>query len=357
MSINDQRRQLILRELISQKSCSRRKLIRRFNLRPATVINIVDDLKRQRLVVEEDGGSIHSGRRSPMLRIASKTAAFIGIELHFDCTYAILIDLEGRELDRIETRGKQRSSRENSLQEIRTVVKGLLERSKTGSHVTGLGFADPGIVDVVHGVALRAVNMPEWRGFAVKDWLEQEFKLPATACPAPLARGWSEYREYTPEPPESLFLIELGLGVGGSFIEAGRPYLGTTFRGMEIGHLMVVPDGPKCQCGNRGCLEAVVNSVPDTTDVKNIRIISSGIATALASVVTLLNPSAIILAGPLSRIGTPLLANVRRELTMQCLPGALFDLTVSISGQDNYSAARGAALLARDRFLGISPLP
>ena len=357
MSINDQRCRLILGELIHRQKCTRRELIEQFDLRPATVMNIIDDLKNRKLVTEAENGGIHSGRRSPILRLNAGTASFIGIELHFDCTYAILTDLNGNELDRAETSGKKRINRESSLKEICNVVNQLLKRNTKKSPVSGIGFADPGIVDIVHGVALRAVNVPEWRGFAVKDWLEKEFKLPATACPAPLARGWSEYRASKPQPPESLFLMELGIGVGGSFIQGGTPYLGTTFRGMEVGHLMVELNGPMCQCGNRGCLEAVVNSVDNYTDIKNIRKVSSGVATALASVVTLLNPAAIVLSGPLSRIGTPLLANVKRELTMQCLPGALFDLDISISKQDNFSAACGAALLARDQFLGINPLP
>ena len=132
-----------------------------------------------------------------------------------------------------------------------------------------------------------------------------------------------------PEQPASIFRLNTGTGIGGGFIKDGNLFVGDSYRGMEIGHLMIQPDGPLCQCGNRGCLEAIAgesgirrrveeliaNGV--STELKNgpfsigrfcelaksdkaarmlAHDISAKISSALCTVVALLNPAAIIAA-------------------------------------------------------------
>ena len=170
------------------------------------------------------------------------------------------------------------------------------------------------------------------------------------------------------------------------------------FCGMEVGHVVVRDDGPQCQCGSRGCLEAVtgipairrrveemiregvqtaLGSEPFSAELlarcvrENDKAaqaltleVSEDIAAALASVVTLLNPGTVVLTGALSRIGAPLVENLKKLLQLRCLPRAVADLDMRVSSLAESATAQGAALLARRHFalesaasLGNGPRP
>ena len=153
---------------------------------------------------------------------------------------------------------------------------------------------------------------------------------------------------------------------------------------MEIGHIVIAPNGPLCQCGNRGCLEAVagetgirrkirevLNSGVDTElSLDNFSLaefvecakydkaakiianeVCDSIGTALAVAVALLNPSMIVLSGELTRLGAVLTNAVSRSLSMNCFAGSLKDLRIELSTLAPIDTARGAALLMRNSLL------
>lgn len=194
-----------------------------------------------------------------------------------------------------------------------------------------------------------------------------------------------EYQELLPKRPESLFHMEIGKGIGGGFINNGELFAGAMNCGMEIGHLIVEPEGPLCQCGNRGCLEAVAaeqgirRRVQDLLDhnvntmlkdrefsikyfIKAVEAndkaarmlaneISVKIAMGLQCIVAILNPAMIVLSGELTGLGKILIQTIRDFLELNCMPTAINGLELRVSALQEKGTAQGVALMTRDALL------
>ena len=379
-------RQEILKCLCSSGQMTRTDFVRQTGIRPATVFEVVDELKQDGIISELERKGKKTGRVSPAITFNMDYLWLLGIDFQFKKTIGVITDLNGKVIASAEAPGLSRKGLEDCRNEIRTVVTAL--KNQVGVDwkiVAGAGFSDPGIVDIEHGISLKAVNLQGWENFNSGTWLRELTGLRhALILPETIVGTYMEYYSRFPQPPESLFHMEMGTGIGGGFVKNGTLFIGGNSRGMEIGHIVIMPEGPLCQCGNRGCLEAIAgeaglkrrvaelinNGVNTALKTENFTIaafcelagrdkaarmlaydISSKISNALATVVTLLNPSMIVLSGELAGLGNILTDTIKRELPLRCMPGAADNLAIEISTLDEYATARGAALMLREKIL------
>lgn len=371
----------ILQMLFHGGEITRTQIISETGLRPASVFSAVDELKSEGLLIEPERSSGRTGRKSPPLSLSPDTHWFAGLDFQSHRTLGVITDLSGRIRHSAEKQNTDCSSAESCRQAISALLSSL--RSAAGSdweRVCGLGFSDPGLVDIEKRCSLGAVNIPGWGVSDTGNWLEQTTGLPCGIWPESLLKTYMEYRSR----PDcgSLFHIGIDEGVGGGFVKDGRLFSGDTNQAMEIGHIVIDPDGPQCQCGNRGCLEAVagengirrkVRSMvrsgvdtsldPDNFSLSKLAVcvqydkaariianeVSISIGRALAIVTALLNPSVIIISGGLTGLGNLLLDNIRQTLALNCFPAAQKHLRIEFSTIDRWGAALGAALQMRDQ--------
>ena len=392
MSKKEYIRNEILKELCRSGKLTRVEFSRRTGLRAATVFEVIDKLKADGIISELERKGKRTGRVSPAISLNADHLWLAGIDFQFKKTVGVIADLNGKTIFSAEVPGLSRNGIDACCNEIRTLIRMLKKKAgaKWGK-VKGIGFADPGMVDIGKGVSIKAVNISGWENFNTADWLRRETGI-ATGLimPETLAGTFMEYYSRLPNPPSSLFRMNTGKGIGGGFIKNGDLFVGDSCRSMEIGHLLIQPDGPLCQCGNRGCLEAVAGESGIRRRVeeliakgvstklridnfsisafceaakhdKNARMlaydISGRISNALCTVVTMLNPSLIVIGGELSKLGDILLQTINRDLSLYCLPGTADKLSVEISCLDEYAAAKGVALMLRERILLKSLFP
>jgi predicted NBD/HSP70 family sugar kinase len=379
-------RKEFLKCLCDQGQMTRTDFVRQTGIRPATVFEVVDELKQNGIISELERKGKKTGRVSPAITFNMNYLWLLGIDLQFKRTIGVIIDLNGKIIASAEVPGLSRNGLDDCRREIRAVVTALKNQVGTDwENVAGVGFSDPGIVDIELGVSLRAVNLQGWENFNSGAWLREITGLRhSLILPETIVGTYMEYYSRFPEPPESLFHMEMGTGIGGGFVKDGTLFVGDNSRGMEIGHIVIMPEGPLCKCGNRGCLEAIAgeaglkrrvaelinNGVDTGLKSDNFSIatfceltgrdkvarmlaydVSSKISNALATVVTLLNPSMIVLSGELARLGNILTDTIKRELPLRCTPGAADKLVIEISTLDEYSTAKGAALMLREKIL------
>jgi glucokinase len=121
-----------------------------------------------------------------------------------------------------------------------------------------IGVACGGPLDSRAGIIYSPPNLPGWDGVPVKAFLEERFGLPTYVENDANAGALAEHRFGAGRGARNLVYLTLGTGIGGGIILSGRLYRGTTDDAGEIGHTTVLPDGPECLCGKRGCLEALV---------------------------------------------------------------------------------------------------
>lgn len=375
----------ILDILLQNGGATRPELVETTGIRAASVFEAVDALKREGILCEPGRTGKRTGRKAPHLQLNPEYFWTVGIDFQVSRTIGTVVNLAGEICCSAELPALERDSLTACRNEIREILRLLREKTGDGwSKIRGIGFADPGLVDVRQGLSIRAVNVPGWENTRTGEWLVRENGVESGVWPEGMVKTFMEYQIRGSGMHGSLFHLGMDGGIGGGFIKDRECFIGDTNLAMEIGHIVIAPDGPLCQCGNRGCLEAIagetgirrriheaISSGVDTIlnlnqfslkhftecarQDKTARIIASevsdSIGRALAVVVALLNPSLIVLSGELTGLDDLLLESIRRVLNLSCFSGAVRDLKLEFSRLEKNDTARGAAILMRNRLL------
>ncbi len=122
--------------------------------------------------------------------------------------------------------------------------------------LVGVGVCAAGQIDWEKGVVVYASpNIPGWTGTPVKSVLEARLELPVTVDNDANAAAYGEWWVGAGKGARSLVMLTIGTGIGGGVILNGQVLRGSNWRGGEIGHLILVAGGDRCNCGQVGCLE------------------------------------------------------------------------------------------------------
>jgi glucokinase len=174
----------------------------------------------------------------------------IGVDLGGTKILAGALDGDGRVLERHEVKTPT-GSQEELLEGIAGAIEPLV-----GDGIDALGCGVPSVLDRRTGVVLGSINIP-LRDVALADVLGSRFDVPAAVDNDANLAALAEWKLGAGRGHESLVMLTLGTGVGGGIVLDGALYRGWA----ELGHVVVVADGPPCQgtCTGRGHLEAVAS--------------------------------------------------------------------------------------------------
>lgn len=139
---------------------------------------------------------------------------------------------------------------------IANIIKKLLENMPSEYNAIGIGLDCPGVMNSETLHMGGAENVPGLHGIKFSD-IGYLFDLPIkTANDASMAAlGEAKYGSGKDKEYKSVMFITLGTGVGGGFVFNGKLFTGSLGGAGEVGHVFVVPDGDKCNCGSSGCIE------------------------------------------------------------------------------------------------------
>ncbi len=385
MSRRDELKQILLRHLLLYGRSTRPELVALTGIRAATVFEAIDELKTEGIVQEPERRGKKTGRRAPELSCAADCCHIIGVELNLTGCIGVIINAVGEVVHCVEHPAGERGSLIEVKHEILEILQHLRDLAGENWHlVRGLGFADPGLVDIEKNCSIRAVNIPAWQELETGKMLSNACGLPAQIWPEAMVKTRMEFIQRLPDAPESIFNFVTEDGIGGGFIKKGELFIGSSGRAMEIGHIVVRPGGARCQCGNCGCLESVASpaglaekiaesraagvdlgGLPENFSMeifaefaarnRGVRIIADelcrDLGNALSVAVMLLNPEMIVISGKFASLGSFLTDSLRRELELRCFPEAVNELKIEISTLSPSDTARGAAMMMRDRVL------
>ncbi len=163
---------------------------------------------------------------------------------------------KGRILVREEIPTRTGSKSGDCVRELAAKVKALIrEASVPKRQIVGIGVGCPGAVDSKKGIVPRSPNLPGWTGLPLRKILSKTTGRPVFMANDANAAAIGESLFGAGRNTKNFIYITVSTGVGGGIILNGRLYEGSGFVAGEIGHISVVPDGKKCNCGQRGCLE------------------------------------------------------------------------------------------------------
>jgi len=277
---------------------------------------------------------------------------------------------------------------DKSAETDREIMLALAEEVLGGKRpaAVGVSFGGP----VREGVVLLSHHVPDWEDFPLAEWLRERFGVPVAVENDANAAALGEWRYGAGRGTRHFLYVTVSTGIGGGIVIGGELYRGADGLAGEIGHIVVDPDGPRCTCGRRGCLEALaagpaiarrarellashhrsgegrivlelVRGDPERITAREVaaaavrgdplaaeilREAGEALGFGLAQAITLLNPERIALGGGVVKAGEPLLRPVREAAERYAFPGARVNLTVADLGDD--APLWGAAALAQD---------
>ncbi len=122
--------------------------------------------------------------------------------------------------------------------------------------IVGIGMDAPGPLNPVTGIVLSPPNLPGWRQIPLRSLISQRFGRPAFLNNDANVAALAENTYGAGRGVRDMIYLTVSTGVGSGIIADGRMVQGVSGLGAEAGHMIVEPDGPLCNCGHRGCLEA-----------------------------------------------------------------------------------------------------
>lgn len=370
-----------LLELVrSGRATTRGALQQATGLSRATVGQRLDRLFRAGWLREGAGGPVDSplgGRPSITLEFDDAHAVVLVADLDTRHARAAVVSLTGE--IQAEHHGTPRieDGPDAVLGELGRWFAELLEKAgQPADAVCGIGLAVPGPVDTETGRVVQPPIMPGWDGYDIRGRLGRAFAehtgirgdtgVPVLVDNDANLMAYGEQR--TGYPDCSAFaLVKVSTGIGAGMVVGGSIYRGVDGGAGDIGHIRVGADA-LCRCGSYGCLAAVASGgavarrlvesgVPAASgsDVRDLltaghpqamalaREAGRQVGDVLATVVTLLNPGVLMIAGDLA--GTPFLTGVRELLYQRALPRSTAHLDVVTSRLGERAGLVGAGAL------------
>lgn len=387
---------LVLRLIRQHGPLARVAIARRTGLSRTTVSSIVDGLLSEEIVREgETLNAAPSGGRRPILVHFNESAGIIlGADMGRTHFTIIATDLDARILARRSGPWDTNLGPDVCLPRLTAEIRSLIsERRLDWERVVGVGIGIPGPVDATLHTLVAPPRMAGWDGVDVEGIIRAALNIPVILNNDTNVGALAESRYGAAAGESDFAYVKVGTGIGCGLVINGEIYRGSSGVAGEIGHFTVDSAGPLCDCGNRGCLEAMAgaphlvrnalaagyapgdgaasglhpNEIDNEIDVAEvvqaalhgdracqsaIRGAGELIGVALANLVNLVNPSVILLDGSVARAGAILLEPITAAIQQRSLWAASHAVRVQVSALGDSAVALGAATMVLDAIFG-----
>lgn len=187
----------------------------------------------------------------------SEPRVVVGVDIGGTKVAAGLVVGEGNILVRNRTPMITRGSPSQGLDAVSTAISGLFTDAASQNQIAAIGICAPGPLDPKTGVIINPPNLPIWHNYPLAEEMRRVYNVPVRvdndANAAALAEAkWGAGRGY-----QNFFYATVGTGIGTGIILDGQIFHGKTGAAAEGGHVGVDINGPPCNCGKRGCIEAL----------------------------------------------------------------------------------------------------
>jgi len=185
----------------------------------------------------------------------------IGIDLGGTKIYGIISDINGKIINRVKVKTAVKDGYQTILNQIQELAVELTDKAKLSfTEIDSIGVAAPSAIDTNQGVLLHAPNL-NWHLLPMRDDLSRLMKKPVWLDNDVNMGLYGEYHIASNKNWNQIYGIFVGTGVGGAYISQGELVRGHNFTAGEIGHITLKIDGPLCNCGQKGCLEAIAGKI------------------------------------------------------------------------------------------------
>jgi len=375
---------LVLGHIMRAGAISRADIARQTGLHRSTITRIVASLLEAGFVEESGEGDGGLGRKPVMLRLVSGALNVLGVAIESTFVAGVLVGLDAQIIDRIEVPLGD-TNRDAVMADVYYVIDSLLEKAhQRGVGVVGIGVAMHGIVNSDQGISVFAPAI-EWRNEPVAANIAGKYSLPVRMENNANAMALGESWFGNGQAVDNILVVKVGSTIGSGVILGGKLFPGTDYSAGEIGHLTVLPGGPRCRCGNLGCLETVASLdavlkrgrdllrkgeaesllaflggdaqelsfeklclatfAGDAVALRLWEEVAVYLGLALSYTINILNPAKVLIGGDVFPVLDYVLPKVRETVGIQVLPPLKSHLRLEPVGLEHDSVTIGAATL------------
>src|SRR3989339_47711 len=307
----------------------------------------------------------------------------IGVDLGGTNIKIGIVSQRGKLLKKISLSSKAEGGPDKVVKQIRLGIKEILSKNK--KKIRGIGIGSPGVVSIKKGTVENPPNFPGWTKVNLGNIISKEFDIDCHVENDANAAAIGEMIFGTGKRYNSFVMITLGTGVGGGIILNRKLYRGEIGAAGEIGHITINYEGPRCNCGSFGCIEAyvgnnyliskvkadltaspnpkilkvvnndlnlltplIINKAAEDGDAFAKSVISEmgeQIGSALASVSNLLDVSTFIIGGGVSGFGRSLFTAINKSLVVRVITSLRNRVKVLPAKLKNEAGIKGASAL------------
>ena len=279
------------------------------------------------------------------------------------------------------------------IKRILSAIDHLLDLSNIEpSRLDSISIAAAGAINSEKGLVTSSPNLPGWDNVPLRDTVSRKYKVNTLLINDANAAALGEHHFGAGKGINNLILLTLGTGIGGGIIIDGKLYSGSQGSAGEIGHMTIDVNGPRCNCGNTGCLEVlasgtavakeavrrirqgegssltgIVEGKIENITAETVSIAAQGgdslasevitqaathLGTGLVNLVNIFNPEMIIVGGGMAKMGDLLLNPARRVVQERAfrLPARAVRIVPARLG--DHAGVLGAAIFARQQKQG-----
>jgi glucokinase len=301
----------------------------------------------------------------------------IGIDLGGTKIGTGLVDLDGQVHVRDYQLTQAMQGRDAVIERLIAAAHRVMDKGNVETDdIHSIGIGAPGPLDIPRGMLTDPPNLPTWHNVPLRQIIEDRMGIPTYLENDANAAAIGEYLYGAGKDTRNMIYVTVSTGIGGGLILNDRIFHGVSGGAGEVGHTTILPNGPLCGCGNRGCLEALSSGTAIAREGQDLvnrgvptriaalvkdapyRVTAKDVAEAMyqgdayaseiviqamnylgigmANLVNLFNPEMIVIGGGLSNLGDRLLDPVRRGIDLHAFPAAAREVQVTIAqlGED-----------------------
>lgn len=258
-------RSVVLKMICTGTNVTRIDISRQTGLSKMSVTNIVNELIEEGYVTDQAGQIRNDsiGRNPVCLAPNTEIHLGLGIYISRDFAVAILTNLKCENLYEKKCTFSFDESENTFLDKIISLADGILGSEKAfGKKMMGIGVSCIGPLDIANGIILEPPNFHQIRSIHIKELLQKKFGYEVYVNNDMNASALAEKLYGKGRNIENFVYIGVTNGIGSGIIANNTLFEGAMGFSGEIGHTAVNFDGPKCACGNTGCLELYA-SIPE----------------------------------------------------------------------------------------------
>jgi glucokinase len=309
---------------------------------------------------------------------------YAGIDLGGTKILAVIVDDNGNILNKSEVSTNAQEGSDAVIKRMIELISKCLDKSQ---QLVSIGVATAGTLNTEEGIVAYAFNLG-WSNVPLGQLLQRAFGVPVNLENDANAAAYGEWAVGAGRGTKDCVYVTVSTGIGAGIVSGGRLIRGRDASAGELGHITIDWNGPKCPCGNVGCLElyasgtaigrraqqlatefpekasmltrkagtnpitsrhvAEAASEGDELSAKILQEAGQALGAGLVSIIHVMNPEVLIVGGGAASIGAPLLDPMHQVIADRGISNMAAGIRVVSPSLGKEAGAIGAALLVFD---------